>query len=168
MTGSSFWRRLSGTAISLFLYFSITADPARATIRYEVSLIPPEQHLFHVSMQIPDVKDEVIVQLAAWNALYQIRDFSAHVQRVEAFAGADTVNDLSVAFDYFHVQNGGASAEPVHGTRRKVTQAKGGRPRSQDTRPVLGRQSRIQRPARQTGHSKTTATLRRAASSRRP
>ena len=91
MTGSSFWRRLSGTAISLFLYFSITADPARATIRYEVSLIPPEQHLFHVSMQIPDVKDEVIVQLAAWNALYQIRDFSAHVQRVEAFAGADTL-----------------------------------------------------------------------------
>jgi beta-glucosidase len=85
-----------------------------------------------------------------------------------AFAGADTVNDLSVAFDYFHVQNGGASAEPVHGARRKVTQAKGGRPRSQDTRPVLGRQSRIQRPARQTGHSKTTATLRRAASSRRP
>jgi len=91
VTGSSFWRRLSGTAISLFLYFSITADPARATIRYEVSLIPPEQHLFHVSMQIPDVKDEVIVQLAAWNALYQIRDFSAHVQRVEAFAGADTL-----------------------------------------------------------------------------
>ena len=85
-----------------------------------------------------------------------------------AFAGADTVNDLSVAFDYFHVQNGGASAESVHGTRRKVTQAKGGRPRSQDTRPWFGRQSRIQRPARQTGHSKTTATLRRAASSRRP
>jgi predicted metalloprotease with PDZ domain len=57
----------------------------RATIRYEVSLAHPEQHLFHITMIIPDVEGEVLVQIPAWNALYQIRDFSAHIQRVEAF-----------------------------------------------------------------------------------
>jgi len=38
-------------------------------------------------MTIPDVTDEVIVRMPAWNALYQVRDFSSHVQQVEAFAG---------------------------------------------------------------------------------
>ena len=55
----------------------------QATIRYEVSLAHPEQHLLHVTMTIPDVADEVLVQIPAWNALYQIRDFSSHIQQVE-------------------------------------------------------------------------------------
>ncbi|MDP9147731.1 MAG: hypothetical protein M3N22_08730 [Acidobacteriota bacterium] len=55
----------------------------QATIRYEVSVAHPEQHLFHVTMTIPDVTDHVLIQMPAWNTLYQIRDFSAHVQRVE-------------------------------------------------------------------------------------
>jgi predicted metalloprotease with PDZ domain len=63
------------------------AVPCRATIRYEVSVSHPEQHLFHVTMTIPEVSGEVAVQIPAWNALYQIRDFSSHIQRVEAFAG---------------------------------------------------------------------------------
>jgi predicted metalloprotease with PDZ domain len=62
---------------------------SRATIQYDVSLEHPEQHLFHVTMTIPDVRGEVTVQMAAWNALYQIRDFSAHVQQVEALAGSE-------------------------------------------------------------------------------
>jgi predicted metalloprotease with PDZ domain len=40
-------------------------------------------------MEIPDVSGEVSVQMPAWNALYQIRDFSAHLRDVEAFAGAN-------------------------------------------------------------------------------
>jgi len=36
-------------------------------------------------MEIPGVKDELKLQMAAWNALYYIRDFSSHVQRVQAF-----------------------------------------------------------------------------------
>jgi predicted metalloprotease with PDZ domain len=40
-------------------------------------------------MTIPDVTGEVIVQMPAWNALYQIRDFSDRVQQVEAFTGAE-------------------------------------------------------------------------------
>jgi predicted metalloprotease with PDZ domain len=59
----------------------------QATIRYEVSLAHPEQHLFHVTMTIPDVEGEVLIQIPAWNALYQIRDFSAHVQQVEVRQG---------------------------------------------------------------------------------
>jgi predicted metalloprotease with PDZ domain len=60
---------------------------AGATIRYEISLAAPEHHLFHVIMTIPDVHGSVTLQLPAWNALYQIRDFSAHVQELEARAG---------------------------------------------------------------------------------
>ena len=54
-----------------------------ATIRYEVSLAHPEQHLFHVTMTIPDVDNEILIQIPAWNALYQIRDFSSHIQQVD-------------------------------------------------------------------------------------
>jgi predicted metalloprotease with PDZ domain len=68
------------------LAFSASSN---ATIQYSISLEHPEQHLFHVTMIIPDVRGEVTVQMAAWNALYQIRDFSAHVQQVEALAGAE-------------------------------------------------------------------------------
>lgn len=62
----------------------IATGPVRAAIRYEVSLTHPEQHLFHVKMEVPDVKGEVKLQMAAWNALYEIRDFSSHVQQVQA------------------------------------------------------------------------------------
>jgi predicted metalloprotease with PDZ domain len=71
----------------LVLLFGSTS---RATIRYEVSLAHPEQHLFHVTMTIPNVLNEVTVQMAAWNALYQIKDFSSHVGQVEAFMGSET------------------------------------------------------------------------------
>jgi len=71
----------------------------RATIRYEVSLAHPEQHLFHVTMTIPDVDDEVLVQMPAWNALYQIRDFSAHVQQVEVRRSATQPGGASISAD---------------------------------------------------------------------
>ena len=69
--------------------WAFLAHGATATIRYRVSLDHPERHVFHVSMEIPDVSGEVILQMPAWNALYQIRDFSAHVREVQAFAGSD-------------------------------------------------------------------------------
>jgi predicted metalloprotease with PDZ domain len=64
------------------------AARAQAAIHYEVSLAHPERHLFHVRMEIPEVTGGVTVQMPAWNALYQIRDFSAHVQLVAAVAGS--------------------------------------------------------------------------------
>ncbi|HUE43934.1 MAG TPA: PDZ domain-containing protein [Candidatus Sulfotelmatobacter sp.] len=65
--------------------------PSKAAIHYTVSVGHPEQHLFHVTMEIPDVSGEVIVQMPAWNALYQIRDFAMHVQRVEALTNGQPV-----------------------------------------------------------------------------
>jgi predicted metalloprotease with PDZ domain len=62
-----------------------------ATIRYEISLANPEQHLFRVSVEIPDVQGDVKLQMAAWNALYEIRDFSSHVQQVEAYVNGQRV-----------------------------------------------------------------------------
>jgi len=63
--------------------------PTNAPIRYVISLEHPERHLFHVQMTVPDVNEELIVQLPAWNALYQVRDFSSHVQQVEAHVGTE-------------------------------------------------------------------------------
>jgi predicted metalloprotease with PDZ domain len=76
-------RSILFAAILITSLLVLFTGSASAKIRYEVVLDHPEQHLFHVSMTIPDVNGEVIVQMAAWNALYQIRDFSAHVQQVE-------------------------------------------------------------------------------------
>ncbi|MBI3484134.1 MAG: M61 family metallopeptidase, partial [Acidobacteria bacterium] len=63
---------------------SLLVPAAQAAIRYEVSVAEPEKHIFHVKMTVPDVKDELTVQLPAWNALYQIRDFAYRVQNVRA------------------------------------------------------------------------------------
>jgi predicted metalloprotease with PDZ domain len=63
------------------LYF---ACPARATIDYTVSLSHPERHVLGITMRIPNVHDHVTLQMPAWNALYQIRDFSSHMMRVTA------------------------------------------------------------------------------------
>jgi predicted metalloprotease with PDZ domain len=64
----------------------LAGRPAAAAIRYTVSIAHPEQHLFRVEMEVPEVSGEVKLQMAAWNALYEIRDFSSHVQQVEAYA----------------------------------------------------------------------------------
>ncbi len=79
------WKRLLRSLTFELLTFLAFSASSQATIQYSVSLEHPERHLFHVTMIIPNVSGEVTVQMAAWNALYQIRDFSSHVQQVEAF-----------------------------------------------------------------------------------
>ena len=91
MTLTPVRNRLLIPATFVFLFALTLASASNATIRYEVSLTHPEQHLFHVTMTIPDVTGEVTVQMPAWNALYQIRDFSSHVRQIEASAGSGTV-----------------------------------------------------------------------------
>ena len=88
MTFTSVRNRLSLPASLCLLSILTFSASSKATIRYVVSLDHPESHLFRVTMTIPDVTGEVIAQMPAWNALYQIRDFSSHVQQVEAFAGS--------------------------------------------------------------------------------
>ena len=72
---------------SLLFALLLGVTPAHATIQYAVSTAHPELHLFRVTMTIPNVKNEVAVQLPAWNALYQIRDFAYHLQGVRATDG---------------------------------------------------------------------------------
>lgn len=86
MRAQSWLGRVTLPATAFFLWALCWAGITRATIRYEVSINHPERHLFHVIMTIPDVSGEVTVQIPAWNALYQIRDFSSHMQQVEAFS----------------------------------------------------------------------------------
>jgi len=81
-------RLLLPVSLCLFLTLAIGSS-TRATIQYTVGLEHPEKHLFHVTMVIPGVTGEVTVRMAAWNALYQVRDFSSRVQQVEAVAGSE-------------------------------------------------------------------------------
>ncbi|HWF13616.1 MAG TPA: PDZ domain-containing protein [Candidatus Acidoferrales bacterium] len=67
--------------LAAIFYFS---SPAHATIEYTVSLTHPERHVFNVAMRIPNVRDHLTVQMPAWNALYQIRDFSSHIMQASA------------------------------------------------------------------------------------
>lgn len=83
------------------------ASAARGTIRYGVSLEHPERHIFRVTMEIPDVAGEVTVQMSAWNALYQIRDFSAHVREVEAFAGSEKLPLEKIDKQTWHIAGTG-------------------------------------------------------------
>jgi len=55
----------------------------------------PERHLFHVSIKLP-VKGEALLQMPAWNALYQIKDFASRIQGVQAHAesGAATIEKI--------------------------------------------------------------------------
>ena len=73
------WKRAAALAVLLF-----AARPALATIDYSVSVAHPEKHLFGVTMRVPNVHDRVLLQMPAWNALYQIRDFSSHMMQVTA------------------------------------------------------------------------------------
>ncbi len=76
----------SARRIVLAITLLFFARPASATIGYHISLKNPEQHLFHVSMEIPAAAadQEIVVALPAWNALYQVRDFSYRVRDVRA------------------------------------------------------------------------------------
>jgi predicted metalloprotease with PDZ domain len=70
--------------VFLLAALALVALPAQATIRYAVSVTQPEQHQFRVTMTIPDVPQQVVVQMPAWNALYQIRDFAHRVTGLRA------------------------------------------------------------------------------------
>ena len=76
--------RAARSVFFLIVSLLFTTLPTFATIRYQISLAEPEAHLFHVAMTVPGVHDSLNVQLPAWNATYQIRDFAARVQDVQA------------------------------------------------------------------------------------
>jgi predicted metalloprotease with PDZ domain len=73
------WKRVVTLAVLFF-----TVSSARATIDYSVSVAHPEKHVFGVTMRVPNVHDRVLLQMPAWYALYQIRDFASHMMQVTA------------------------------------------------------------------------------------
>jgi len=74
--------------IAVILLAVFLVRPCSATISYQLSLSKASQHLFQVTMNVPDVHGELTIQMPAWNALYEIRDFSSRLQRVGAFNGS--------------------------------------------------------------------------------
>ena len=74
------------SALTALLGLATFAGPAFATIRYQISLAHPEQHIFHVSMQVDALENDkdILVALPAWDDLYQIRDFAYRVRDVRA------------------------------------------------------------------------------------
>ena len=64
------------------------APTVSATIRYTISLDHPEQHVFHVRMEVPNARNGMDVAIPAWNALYQIRDFAYRIRNVRVSGNA--------------------------------------------------------------------------------
>ncbi|MGH9714136.1 MAG: M61 family metallopeptidase [Candidatus Acidiferrales bacterium] len=77
---------------ALALLLLVTAGrPASATVRYQVSFENRQKHIFAVEMTIPNAVPGTRVALPAWEALYQIRDFSYRVRQVQAWSSAGGV-----------------------------------------------------------------------------
>jgi predicted metalloprotease with PDZ domain len=85
---------LIGILLCAVTFVLAAPTPARATIRYEISLAHRAEHQFHVSMIIPGVRSSVTVQMPAWNALYQIRDFAYRVSGFRAVDAAGNALDV--------------------------------------------------------------------------
>ncbi|MGA9882556.1 MAG: hypothetical protein WBQ34_02430 [Candidatus Acidiferrales bacterium] len=90
--------------------------PAAAAIRYQVSLSEPEQHIFHVQMEIPHAAAGEMVAMPAWNALYQIRDFAYRVRdvEVERISTGEATPRFSVAWE-LDKQDWSLGEMPGHG-----------------------------------------------------
>src|SRR3954467_1786373 len=77
-----------------FLVFASVAALAAPPVDYYVTLVSSQQHLVHVRIHLSGTSAERDVQLPAWNALYQIRDFAQNVRSVHARDAAS--NELPV------------------------------------------------------------------------
>src|SRR5579862_9718445 len=89
-------KRLRRFGIFACFLLSLLGRPAWATIHYKVSLDHPESHKFSVRMQVPQVAPGTPIALPAWNALYQVRDFSYRLQElhIAAQSGSDHPAEL--------------------------------------------------------------------------
>jgi predicted metalloprotease with PDZ domain len=75
--------RCGALVVPILLFF--VSFPALATVKYRISLGQPDKHLFHVTMTVPVENEDLVVAMPAWNALYQIRDFSSRVRTGPVF-----------------------------------------------------------------------------------
>ncbi len=91
------WSRRAAQVVGATLLVLLCAATAQATIQYQVSLMQRQEHRIGVTMTVPDVTGELVVQMPAWNGLYQIRDFAHRVQNVRAHRLHDTGPPVPVA-----------------------------------------------------------------------
>jgi predicted metalloprotease with PDZ domain len=113
------WRR-GAVCVPLFALLLVlaAAGPAGATIRYQVSLAHPEQHVLHVVMTVEAERPGIVVAMPAWNAIYQVRDFAYRVRGLHAVThamgpGAPSVQLLDK--QTWRVVVPGSSAERLRG-----------------------------------------------------
>ncbi len=65
-----------------------SVNPQNEPAEYFVSLSDASNHLAHVSIRLPGFSGKATLDMPAWNALYQVRDFTAHVEDVRAQGAA--------------------------------------------------------------------------------
>jgi predicted metalloprotease with PDZ domain len=64
----------------------------KAAIRYRIAVLDPRQHLFRVRLEIDQVKDRLRLSLPAWiPGSYLIREFSQHLQKLQAGSGGQAM-----------------------------------------------------------------------------
>lgn len=100
----------AGVRVPLLLCLALLAGlatPARAEIRYQVSLADRSAHLFHITMTVPNVRGSVVVAMPAWNATYVIRDFAERVEDVRASEGGKPVTVEAVTGDTWRIRGSG-------------------------------------------------------------
>lgn len=91
----------------------LVTGTAAATIDYTVSLAKPEEHIFRVTMQVSEVRDSAVVQMPAWNALYQIRDFAQRVQQFRARAEGGAVEVLKLDKQTWRIVRAPGAQKPL-------------------------------------------------------
>jgi predicted metalloprotease with PDZ domain len=106
--------------VSIAVFLMVLAAPASATIRYTISLDHPEQHVFHVRMEIPNISDGADVAIPAWNALYQIRDFAQRITDVRA--SVETPLSLSATIHALDKQTWRVEVRPSNGSAASSTE----------------------------------------------
>jgi predicted metalloprotease with PDZ domain len=70
-------------AVTAVTCASPSRSPSAAT-EYFVSLADPAAHLAHVSIRVQDSDGKLTLDMPVWNALYQVRNFAANVEHVQA------------------------------------------------------------------------------------
>ena len=74
---------LNASAVTPVTCSSPVSSPSAPT-EYFVSLADPETHIAHVSIRIPKSAGNLALDMPVWNALYQVRNFAANIERVRA------------------------------------------------------------------------------------
>ncbi len=64
------------------------ANPHSAPTEYFVSLADAATHTAHVTVRLPAFQGSATLAMPVWNALYQVRNFVAHVENVQASSGS--------------------------------------------------------------------------------